>query len=52
MSNEQSYISSALTEAQKKYNDKKYKEALSILALILTKNYQVLYLRAKIYYNL
>ena len=52
MSYEECYISSILSEAQQKYSEAKYKEALSILTLLLTKNYQILSLRAKIYYNL
>ena len=52
MSNEECYISSILSEAQQKYSEKKYKEALSVLSLLLTKNDQILSLRAKIYYNL
>ena len=52
MSNEDCYISSILSEAQQKYSEKKYKEALSVLSLLLTKNEQILSLRAKIYYNL
>ena len=52
MNYEENFISSILSEAQKKYNQKNYKEALSILTLLLTKNYKILSLRAKIYYNL
>ena len=52
MNYEENFISSILSEAQKKYNQKNYKEALSILSLLLTKNYKILSLRAKIYYYL
>ena len=52
MNYEENFISSILSEAEKKYNQKNYKESLSILSLLLTKNYKILSLRAKIYYNL
>ena len=50
MSYEECFISSILSEAQKKYSQKNYKEALSMLSFLLTKNYNILSLRAKIYY--
>ena len=50
MNYEESFISSILSEAQKKYNENKFKEALDILSILLTKNYKILSFRAKIYY--
>ena len=52
MSYEECFISSILSESQKNYSQKKYKEALSMLSFLLTKNYKTLSLRAKIYYNI
>ena len=52
MNYEENFISSILYEVEKKYNQKKYKEALSILSSLLTKNFKILSLRAKIYYYL
>ena len=50
MNYEESFISSILSEAQKKYNENNFKEALDILSILLTKNYKILSFRAKIYY--
>ena len=50
MTNEECLISSILSEAQKKFNQKNFKEALDIISLLITKNYKILALRAKIYY--
>ena len=50
MNKEENYISSLLSEAQEKYNQKEFDEALNILSLFLTKNYKILSFRAKIYY--
>ena len=52
MNYEESFISSILSEAQIKYNEKNFNEALDILSMILTKNYKILSFRAKIYYYL
>jgi histone-lysine N-methyltransferase SETD3 len=51
MKSEEDFITSILFEAQGEYNKKNYKEALNIVSLLLTKNYKILSLRAKIYYN-
>ena len=50
MNYEENLISSILYEAQIKYNEKNFNEALDILSMILTKNYKILSFRAKIYY--
>ena len=50
MNYEESFISSILSEAQIKYDEKNFNEALDILSMLLTKNYKVLSFRAKIYY--
>ena len=50
MTNEECLISSILSEAQKKFNQKNFKEALDIISLLITKNFKILALRAKIYY--
>ena len=52
MSNDEVFISSILSEAQEKYNQKKFKEAIEVLSLLLTKNYKILSFRAKTYYYL
>ena len=52
MKDEECFISSILSKAKKKYSQQNYKEALSILSLLLTRNYKILSLRAKIYYYL
>ena len=52
MSNDEVFISSILSEAQEKYNQKKFKEVLEVLSLLLTKNYKILSFRAKTYYYL
>ena len=52
MSNDEVFISSILSEAQEKYNQKKFKEVLETLSLLLTKNYKILSFRAKTYYYL
>ena len=50
MNSNESFISSLLSQAQIKFQQKKFKEALDILSLLLTKNYKILSFRAKIYY--
>ena len=50
MNYEECFISSILAEAEKKYNEKNFKEALDILSILITKNYKILSFRAKIYY--
>ena len=50
MRNEEYQISSTLLEAQKKFNQKNYKEALEIISLLLTKNFKILSFRAKIFF--
>ena len=50
MNSNESFITSLLSQAQIKFQQKKFKEALDILSLLLTKNYKILSFRAKIYY--
>ena len=52
MTTDESLISSILTEAQNEFNKNKFKEALNIISLLMTKNFKTLSLRAKIYYYL
>ena len=52
MTSEEIFISSIVDEAKNYYNKNKYKEALKSLSVLLTKNYNILSLRAKIYYAL
>ena len=50
MNNNESFISSMFSQAQIKFQQKKFKEASDLLSLILTKNYKILSFRAKVYY--
>ena len=50
MNNNESFISSIFSQAQIKFQQKKFKEASDLLPLILTKNYKILSFRAKVYY--
>ena len=50
MNNNESFISSMFSQAQIKFQQKKFKEASDLLSLILSKNYKILSFRAKVYY--
>ena len=52
MTAEEIFISSIVDEAKNYYNKNKYKEAIGSLSVLLTKNYNILSLRAKAYYAL